>query len=102
VALAEMSFAGQLGVDVELSGAQAASGLESVELLFSESNSRFLVEVDAAREHELLALLAELPAVRLGQVASHNNVSIRLGAQPLLTVPWQELFDAWYQPLNWS
>ena len=48
VAAAEMAFAGGLGLELELAPLRSASGLEDpAVLLFSESNTRFLIEVPA-------------------------------------------------------
>lgn len=102
VALAEMSFAGQLGVDVDLHGACTSAGLSATELLFSESNTRFLIEVDAARETELLECLRGVAFVKLGAVADHALVKVSEGQNALINVPWQELFDAWHSPLDWA
>ncbi len=101
VALAEMSFAGQLGADVDIAAAIGASGLSAGEQLFSESNSRFLVEVPAGREAEWQQLMRPVAHVRLGQVRNEANLSIRIGDQVLVDLPWPELFDAWHQPLDW-
>lgn len=102
VALAEMSFAGQLGVDVDLQGACTSAGLTATQLLFSESNTRFLIEVDAARETELLECLRGVAFVKLGAVADHALVKVSEGQNALINVPWQELFDAWHAPLDWA
>jgi len=102
VALAEMSFAGQLGVDVDLQGACTSAGLSATELLFSESNTRFLIEVDAARETELLECLRGVAFVKLGAVADHALVKVSQGQNALINVLWQELFDAWHAPLDWA
>jgi len=101
VALAEMSFAGQLGLSVDLTAAGQAGGLRVEELLFSESNSRFLVEVDAARESQWQQLLAQVPLVRLGQVQNSSNVHVTQEENVVLDLPWTELFQAWHQPLDW-
>ncbi len=102
VALAEMSFAGQLGVDVDLQGACTSAELTATEQLFSESNTRFLIEVDAARETELLECLRGVAFVKLGTVADHALVKVSEGQNALINVPWQELFDAWHAPLDWA
>ncbi len=101
VALAEMSFAGHLGTEIDVLAAAKASGLSASELLFSESNSRFLVEVAAEHESQWQELFGELTTLRLGQVQSRPNVMVRFGQDLLVDLPWPELFDAWHQPLDW-
>jgi phosphoribosylformylglycinamidine synthase len=68
VALAEMAFAGDIGCEIELDrvpGANEVSRTDAV--LFSESNSRFLLEVDASRVAELLGHFGDLPAAAIGR-----------------------------------
>ena len=101
VAVAEMAFAGQLGVRLDLTTALESSGLSASELLFSESNSRFVVEVAADRESQWLEVMQEVPHVRLGQVHAAPEVSIAAGQQTFVELPWPELFAAWHQPLDW-
>lgn len=102
VALAEMAFAGQLGIDVDLDAAIAQDKLSNTELLFSESNSRFVVELAQQDEARVLEKLQGLPIVRLGQVAEHGNVCIQRGQTTLVQLPWSQLFQAWHRPLDWS
>jgi phosphoribosylformylglycinamidine synthase len=101
VALAEMSFAGQLGLDVDLLTAVKQCGLSPTELLYSESNSRFLLEVSPEHESQLAEVLGQIPWFRLGCVTSENRCRIRIGEQTLIDLPWQDLFQAWHQPLDW-
>jgi len=101
VAAAEMSFAGQLGLAIDLTAAGQAGGLRVEELLFSESNSRFLVEVDAQRESQWQQLTAHVPVVRLGHVQSTPNMRVNFDENIVLDLPWTELFQAWHQPLDW-
>jgi phosphoribosylformylglycinamidine synthase II len=101
VAFAEMSFAGQLGAEMDIAAAQEASGLNAVELLFAESNSRFLIEVDASKQSEWEALMSNVACVRLGSVTGGEQVVVRSGKEVCVDKPWSELFDAWHQPLDW-
>lgn len=102
VSLAEMSFAGQLGFDVDIASCAAACGLNCTELLFAESNSRFLLEVPAVSEHALQELMAGVPVYRLGAVTDQPQCIVRAASQTIIDVHWQELFHAWHRPLDWS
>ncbi len=102
VALAEMSFAGHLGLDVDIAAAAAAASLSPSELLFAESNSRFVIEVVAGRESEFESVLSGVPCVKLGSVVSGPNCTVRCGATKLIDQGWQQLFDAWHNPLDWA
>ncbi len=102
VALAEMAFAGQLGIHVDIKRALDESQLTATELLFSESNTRFAIEVAKKDEDELHKLLADVPHVRLGEVAAGHAVSIAESKRVLVDLDWRVLFEAWHRPLNWS
>ncbi len=67
VALAEMCLASGLGADIELIKVSAIP-YQDAELLFSETQGRFLVEVRPADEQEFRELFADLPHGRIGTV----------------------------------
>ena len=101
VALAEMSFAGELGVDVNLQPLAASTGLGGEVLLFSESNTRFVVEIDPGRQAEFEACFEGLPFSQLGVVTAGERVVIRDGDEALIDSPWSDLKAAWQAPLAW-
>jgi phosphoribosylformylglycinamidine synthase len=73
VALAEMAIAGGLGVDVALEAVPCEfAAAPDLVLLFSESPSRFLLEVRPESLQILINLLEELPVGRLGVVSSEE------------------------------
>lgn len=102
VALAEMAFAGHLGVSVDVSEWVEASGLSVPELLFSESNSRFLIEVDAEKEAQFSTLLGSVAARKIGNVNDSDRVVVASGETHWTNIQWSELFEAWHQPLDWA
>ncbi len=104
VAAAEMSFAGGLGLDLDLSTLRSASRLDDpAVLLFSESNTRFLVEVPPGQSQEFESQLAGLPLVRLGTVTRGSQLVVREGAErTLIDASLSELKHAWKAPLAWD
>ena len=102
VAAAEMAFAGGLGMVLDLSLApQEGCADNPAALLFSESNSRFLIEVrpaDAASVEETLRA-AGAPFGRLGVVIDRGDLIIRLGEKPLVSEAIADLKEAWQRPL---
>ncbi len=107
VALAEMAFAGDCGaiVDIaDLSLADAETPLNCLDIvrLFSESNSRFLVEVEAARESEFVGAMQGISLVRLGQVTDSGTLVVRNGKRVLINSSVEQLKRAWQSPLDWS
>jgi phosphoribosylformylglycinamidine synthase subunit PurSL len=102
VALAECAFAGQLGFDVDLSDAAQGNQLRASQLLFSESNSRFIVEVPTQHEVRFRQLLDGVELYRLGVVSGTSDCFIRNGKENLVALSWQKLFQAWHSPLDWA
>jgi len=77
VAAAEMAFSGGLGVKMELSAVIREKLSRSDLTLFSESNSRFLVEVASSKQSEFEELMAGIPMAAIGKVDSGNNFTVR-------------------------
>ena len=104
VAAAEMAFAGGQGIDLNLAPLAAHTGLaDDAVLLFSESNSRFLVEVPAGQWSQFADFFAGLPLVELGKVTSGANVVIRgVSGQAVVDTPWADLKQSWKEPLAWD
>ncbi len=75
VALAEMAFAGGLGLEVSLRDVPCEDDAASNPcLLFSESPTRFLLEISPARFAEAADILGTLPFGRLGHVTESQAV----------------------------
>ncbi|HNW59062.1 MAG TPA: phosphoribosylformylglycinamidine synthase subunit PurL [bacterium] len=103
VALAEMAFAGGLGAMVTLREIPRRRGLERSDwALFSESNSRFVVEVAPEHEAAFVRALAGLPCARLGEAAAAPRLQIRgLGDEPLVDESIDQLKHSWQETLRW-
>jgi phosphoribosylformylglycinamidine synthase len=107
VALAEMAFAGNLGAVVDLGGIRLHGGSfggteADVVRLFSESNSRFLVEVEPEYEEQFLAAFEGVEATRVGEVADSGTVVVRHGKLEHVHASIDDLKRAWQAPLDWS
>jgi phosphoribosylformylglycinamidine synthase II len=102
VALAEMVFAGEVGADIT-SMYGVSSNLSDTALLFSESPTRFIVEVEAAKttafdEH----WRGRGPVQRLGQTVKESR--LRVAGRSGEWVVWASAMDmkaAWRKPLDW-
>jgi phosphoribosylformylglycinamidine synthase len=104
VAAAEMAFAGGLGMDVDLALLQQAAGIEDpAVLLFSESNTRFLIEVPPQHAAEIETVFAGLPIARVGAVSKSARLIVTNGSQtPLIDALLDDLKRAWKAPLAWD
>ncbi|HET6426625.1 MAG TPA: AIR synthase-related protein, partial [Planctomycetaceae bacterium] len=102
-ALAEMAFAGGYGVEVDLDRLAGEANLnDGAALLFSESCTRFVVEVREDVVPKLTAAFTDLPCVRIGHVAPHDHVHIILDGTVLIDSSINDLKAAWQRPLDWD
>lgn len=106
VTLAEMCFSGGLGAEVQLEKAELQLGESSTSralgLLYSESNSRFVVEVDAERQDEFESAMAGVVAKCVGRVTAASKLQIELPVSGY-DFCWDlaGLKEAWQAPLRW-
>jgi phosphoribosylformylglycinamidine synthase len=101
--LAEMALAGGLGANVSLrdvpcGGDAAHDGV----LLFSESPSRFLLEVRPEHAAAVADVFAGLPLGRLGEVTAGPSLTVLgLAGTPVIAAGVADLKAAWQRPLRW-
>jgi phosphoribosylformylglycinamidine synthase subunit PurSL len=103
VALAEMAFAGNLGASVDLTRVPLGETITRDDLiLFSESNSRFLVEVAPEQAAEFEAIMSEAQLAQIGVVTDSPAVEIRgLSGEIIINRSCAELKEAWQRPMRW-
>jgi phosphoribosylformylglycinamidine (FGAM) synthase-like enzyme len=101
VALAEMAFAGGCGARIRLADFPASDANLTV-LLFAESASRFVLEVERANRSALEAIFQKhnVPLAEIGEVTGRNRLQIEASG-PLIDLPISELKEAWQKPLRW-
>ena len=99
VTIAEMAFAGGLGAEIQL----ASSGVAATIDLFSESNSRFVIEVSPDNETAVLEVLTafDLPTpTKLGRVSESGTLEILAADETILiSEPIDGLKQCWQAPL---
>jgi phosphoribosylformylglycinamidine synthase len=105
VALAEMLFAGNLGADIDLAGAPiAASVTDDAALLFSESASRYLLEIPPDR-FDLAARILKSAGVRfgvIGRITDSTALRVRgIKGDPVMNEPLADLKKSWLGTLDW-
>jgi phosphoribosylformylglycinamidine synthase len=104
VSIAEMCLAGGLGATIDSSLGERDCDVDDEEsFLFSESNTRFLIEVRQENEKELMALLARIPCQRIGAVTEdlHLRISGRKHGETIISASAADLKEAWQKPLRW-
>ncbi|MFA4985273.1 MAG: phosphoribosylformylglycinamidine synthase subunit PurL, partial [Candidatus Brocadiia bacterium] len=95
VAAAEMAFAGMLGAEIALDKVPATGRHTTATLLFSESATRWLVEVTPDNEPKVRRLLKGLPFARIGEVISEPRLDIARSGREALSCGLFELKSAW-------
>lgn len=103
VALAEMAFAGGVGADITgLKDLAGADGLNDDERLFSESTTRFVVEVKPELIDAFRTALIDIPMTPLGKTVSEPRLRIAgINGEWLIWAKLSELKEAWQKPLRW-
>jgi phosphoribosylformylglycinamidine synthase len=103
VAAAEMAFAGGLGMELELKEVPLGEEMERDDfILFSESNSRFIVEVEPTRREEFEEVMGEVPFGLIGRVREDGEFIVRgRSGAVLVRSNVRDLKEAWKAPLNW-
>jgi phosphoribosylformylglycinamidine synthase len=100
VTLAEMAFAGRLGMDINLGSYKRPGKQETLSnetILFSESNTRFVVEV--ADEAAFLHAMKGVPIWKLGHAAGNDIFKIFDADKKLIiNTKIDKLKAAWQNP----
>ncbi|RJP72777.1 MAG: phosphoribosylformylglycinamidine synthase [Candidatus Abyssobacteria bacterium SURF_17] len=101
VALAETAFAGCLGIEADLSVVPCESSLRTDHLLFSESQSRFVVTVSPRKATEFERVMEGVPLAMVGRVTKSPLLLLKKGKEKVISADIFKLKKAWRQPLDW-
>ena len=103
VAIAEMAFAGRLGAAVSLKDVPLGEPIDRDDLvLFSESNSRFLVEVAPDDKAEFERILAKTSFACIGRATSSGILEIYgTREKKVASISIAKLKEAWQRPIRW-
>jgi phosphoribosylformylglycinamidine synthase len=77
VGLAKVAMGGRLGLKIDLARIPAVGKCNAQELLFSESNSRFIMTVAPKDAAKVEALLGDVPFAKIGEVIEENSLEIK-------------------------
>jgi phosphoribosylformylglycinamidine synthase len=103
VAAAEMAFAGGLGMALNLGKVPLGEPIaRSDSVLFSESNTRFLVEVAAEDSRRFEQAMGEVIFAAIGEVTKGDRFEVYgVKGERVVSTPLAELKEAWQKPLRW-
>jgi phosphoribosylformylglycinamidine synthase II len=101
VALAETAFAGGFGMEIDLR--KVPGSLErSDTVLFSETQSRFVVTVAPPKKQQFEATMGNCVFAPIGTVTEQERFDVRgLDGQYVVQTNIRELKEAWQAPLRW-
>jgi phosphoribosylformylglycinamidine synthase len=101
VTLAETAFAGGLGMTIDLRKIPNTDVNRNDFLLFSESQSRFVVTVRPENEKRFEELMKENVFAKIGTVTKNEFVVYGLDEKTCIRIDASELKDAWQKTLRW-
>jgi phosphoribosylformylglycinamidine synthase II len=103
VAAAEMAFAGGLGMNINLKDVPLGEAIDRDDsILFSESNTRFLVEVAPEDKAAFETMMAGADCAKLGKVTDDRLFKVfSRDGKALVSSVIDELKEAWQKPLRW-
>lgn len=104
VAIAEMAFAGGYGAEISLQKIPKTNDVTRNDIsLFSESNSRFIVEVSADAKIAFEEKMENVPFAAIGRVTDDKNLMILgLDEKIIIKEDIAKLKESWQKTLRWS
>lgn len=102
VAIAEMLFSGGLGADISLSEVPREKGITRDDvILFSESNSRFVVEVTPSNRESFEKAMKNVPCALVGRVTNSAKMLVRgLDGEQAVDCGIDTLKENWKRPIT--
>ncbi len=100
VALAEMAFAGGVGLRIDLDRLPVSGRLSDDRALFSESASRLLVEVKPDRVRDFEREMGSTQLSRIGICTGEDKLEVTSAGRVILSLSLDEMGEAWRSPLE--
>ena len=101
VAIAEMAFSGDVGAHIDMDKVLRAKDIyDEATLLFSETPSRFLIEVDAENEKAFTKLMRGIPMARIGNTIANPVLRVTaLDGRTFMEQGIREMKEIWQNSL---
>ena len=100
VAVAEMAFTGDLGVDLDIGLVPVSESMRDDYVLFSESNGRLLIEVAADKADEFERVMEGSAIACVGATKNDRMLSVSKDGALLFECGLDDLIGAWKTPLE--
>ena len=103
VALAEMAFAGGLGIEADLRALPKSKDCTRIDAqLFSESNSRYIVEIEPVNYDAFAKMMLNLPFGQIGKVTQEKKLIIKAEeGKIIIESDIDSLKQAWQKTFDW-
>jgi phosphoribosylformylglycinamidine synthase len=96
-----MAFAGGLGIEADLAQVPSREIDRDDYLLFSESQSRFVVTIDPLKQQSFEDIMKENTCRHIGMVIADSLLRIKgIGGNTIIEEDINHLKAAWQAPLN--
>jgi phosphoribosylformylglycinamidine synthase len=100
-ALAESAFAGNLGIESDLTAAPVSGIFRDDFLLFSESQSRFIVSIRKKDLQAFKELFRSIPFGVLGKTRKDKRFIIKgMQGKIIIDISIEKLLEAWQAPFK--
>ena len=103
VAVAEMAFSGGFGMDLDMSSLPRSADLNRDDsILFSESNSRFVIEITPDKKDQFERLVEGIPNGLIGQTTEQPILTIKgITGRTILKSEIIDLKNSWQKTFDW-
>ncbi len=102
VALAKKSLGGRLGLEIDLDKVPAGNGLDLAELLFSESNSRFLVTLPETQQARFEEAMRDQVFALVGHVKYEPVLTLKQANETVCELTIDEMLEAFRSGLPYE
>jgi phosphoribosylformylglycinamidine synthase len=100
IAFAKTAIAGALGLEIDLAKIPAVEGLSDLELIFSESNSRFIATVPATNQAAFEKLMNGVTFAKVGTVTADQVLTLKRCDKIISTITVDELTKSYKNTLT--
>ncbi|MFW5996820.1 MAG: AIR synthase-related protein [Lentisphaeria bacterium] len=100
IGFGKMVVAAELGLEIDLDNIPTEEQLQAHELLFSESNSRFIATVAPEDTAEFEQLMADMPCAQVGKVTEKAALTLRYNDEQVVDLPLTKLVNKYTETLD--
>jgi phosphoribosylformylglycinamidine synthase len=100
VAFAKVAMGGRLGLDIDLDKVPLSEECSATQVLFSESNTRFVMAVSPEKAAEVEKLLEGVPFSKVGTVTSKPAIEFSSSDAGNAEIQLEEIINAYKETLN--